>query len=73
MTATDLSENDTTQTETPDKGSETRLAAWIIAAVLVVLAGWAASIAAWGVVGLYIPALALVPVIWIVLLLLVRG
>lgn len=37
------------------------------------LAGWACSVALWGIPGLYIPALMLVPVIWVLLLLISRG
>lgn len=34
---------------------------------------WAAAVMTWGVPAVYLPALALVPVIWIVLLLITRG
>lgn len=45
----------------------------ILLSVAVFLAGWATSIALWGIPGLYIPALALVPVIWVLLILISRG
>lgn len=45
----------------------------ILLSVAVFLAGWATSVALWGVPGLYIPALMLVPVIWAMLLLISRG
>lgn len=45
----------------------------ILISVVVFLAGWATSIVMWGIPGLYIPALALVPVIWVLLLLISRG
>lgn len=37
------------------------------------LVGWAGSVALWGIPGLYVPALALVPVMWVVLLVISRG
>lgn len=46
---------------------------WIFIAVAVFVAFWGASIALFGVPGLYIPALALVPVIYVVLILISRG
>jgi len=52
---------------------DTALAAKLLLAVLVFLAGWATSVALWGIPGLYIPALALVPVIYVVLILISRG
>ena len=45
----------------------------ILLSVAVFLAGWASSVALWGIPGLYIPALALVPVIWVLLLMISRG
>lgn len=45
----------------------------ILLVVLLALLGWAASVAIWGLPGLYIPALAMVPVIWVVLILISRG
>ncbi len=45
----------------------------ILLAVLGFLATWGVSIALWGIPGLYIPALAMVPVIWIALLVISRG
>lgn len=52
---------------------DNRTAAWLIVAVVVFLALWATSVALFGVPGLYIPALALVPVIWALLILVSRG
>lgn len=49
------------------------VAIWLIAAVVVFLALWATSVALFGIPGLYIPALALVPVIWTVLIIISRG
>ncbi|SEL21840.1 hypothetical protein SAMN05443999_104109 [Roseovarius azorensis] len=45
----------------------------ILVSVAIFLAGWATSVALWGIPGLYIPALALVPVIWMLLLMISRG
>lgn len=45
----------------------------IFLGLAVFIAGWATSIALWGIPGLYIPALALVPVMWVLLLLISRG
>lgn len=39
----------------------------------VFVAGWATSVVLWGIPGLYIPALGLVPVIWGLLLMISRG
>ncbi|WP_397541327.1 hypothetical protein [Roseovarius salis] len=73
MTATDLSQPDTQHAKAPSSRGEALLAAKILLTVLVVLAGWATSVMTWGIPGLYIPALAAVPVMWAVLLLIVRG
>ncbi len=45
----------------------------ILLSLAVFIAGWGTSIVLWGIPGLYIPALALVPVMWVVLLLISRG
>lgn len=45
----------------------------ILLGVAIFLAGWVSSVALWGIPGLYIPALALVPVIWVLLLMISRG
>ncbi|SFN57048.1 hypothetical protein SAMN04487859_10531 [Roseovarius lutimaris] len=45
----------------------------ILLGVVIFLALWGGSIALWGVPGLYIPALVMVPVIWVALLLISRG
>ena len=52
---------------------ENVLAAKILLIVLVALAGWGVSIATWGIPGLYLPALALVPVMYLILILISRG
>ncbi|MDF1718205.1 MAG: hypothetical protein P1U75_16240 [Antarcticimicrobium sp.] len=52
---------------------DNRTALWLILAVVVFLALWATSVALFGIPGLYIPALALVPVIWALLIVVSRG
>ena len=51
----------------------TRLEIQILVTVLFVLIGWGMSIATWGVPGLYIPAVALVPVMFVLLVWISRG
>ncbi|MDX2482544.1 MAG: hypothetical protein QNK42_02660 [Pseudodonghicola sp.] len=53
--------------------SDNKAAIWLLVAVVLFLVLWATSVALFGVPGLYIPALALVPVVWIVLILVSRG
>ncbi|MDZ7709534.1 MAG: hypothetical protein U5K36_05200 [Roseovarius sp.] len=60
-----------TRTETRDADTFTTLRILLTVAVLV--AGWATSVALWGIPGLYIPALALVPVAWVMLIVISRG
>ena len=67
---TDITLNDTpARTET----SATRQSALIFAALTVYLALWATAVIQFGVPGLYIPALAKVPVVFGLLLLVTRG
>tara|TARA_Y100001933_G_C18688655_1_gene434086 strand:- start:109 stop:315 length:207 start_codon:yes stop_codon:yes gene_type:complete len=58
--------------QAPAEG-ENATALKILLSVAVFVAGWATSVAIWGIPGLYIPALALVPVIWVALLIISRG
>lgn len=71
MTLSDMSPADLTAAKShdPDEGA----VGPILLSVAVFLAGWATSVLVWGIPGLYIPALALVPVIWVLLLLISRG
>jgi len=68
-----------TQTETASKTrqtapvSERTRDAMILVTVLLALVAWGVSVALWGIPGLYIPALAMVPVIWVVLIIISRG
>lgn len=73
MTATDTQPVSDTQAETTTSTNENRLAAKILVTVLFAVVGWGLSIATWGVPGLYIPALAMVPVMMGLLLLISRG
>jgi hypothetical protein len=52
---------------------ETVLTRKILLTVLAALIGWGLSVAQWGIPGLYIPALAMVPVMYVVLILISRG
>ena len=68
MTATDTQASPKAK---PD--GETATVLRILLSVAVFVAGWATSVALWGIPGLYIPALALVPVAWVMLILISRG
>ncbi|MGH1453614.1 MAG: hypothetical protein ACRBBV_10630 [Paracoccaceae bacterium] len=56
-----------------DAARENRRDAKIILAVLAGALLWGGAFLIWGVPGLYIPALAAVPVIWLLLILISRG
>jgi len=73
MTATDTQPVSDTQAESATPTNENQLAAKILLTVLFAVVGWGLSIATWGVPGLYIPALAMVPVMMGILLLISRG
>jgi fatty acid desaturase len=73
MTATDSQPVTQPQAQTVAAANENRLAAMILVTVLFAVIGWGLSIATWGVPGLYIPALAIVPVMMGILLLISRG
>ncbi|MFB9149321.1 hypothetical protein [Roseovarius ramblicola] len=68
MTATDTHAAPQATTD-----AETITVLRILLSVAVFVAGWATSVALWGVPGLYIPALALVPVAWGMLIVISRG
>ncbi|KAA0912085.1 hypothetical protein [Aquicoccus porphyridii] len=59
--------------EVDDNGDDTALVKKILLALVVILAAWGAAIFKWGVPGLYIPALASVPLIYLVLIIVARG
>ncbi|TDK43179.1 hypothetical protein [Antarcticimicrobium luteum] len=52
---------------------DTRTTVWVLVAVVLFLALWATSVALFGIPGLYIPALALVPVIYLLLITIAWG
>lgn len=56
-----------------DDKAHRKTATILLLGVLAVLAAWAGSVALWGIPGLYIPALILVPVIFIVMMVGSRG
>ena len=56
-----------------DDKSENALAAKIILTVVVLLAAWGVSVFKWGVPGLYLPALAAVPLIYALLITVAKG
>lgn len=72
MTATDITSSDIPAAERSTAGSQTALEAKILVTLLAAVVAWGASVAIWGIPGLYIPALALVPVVWGILLLISR-
>ena len=59
--------------EVDDNGDDTALVKKILLALVVILAAWGAAIFKWGVPGLYIPALASVPLIYLILIIVARG
>ena len=58
---------------TPETKSKRDPATWLWAAIAALVVLWGASIVMFGVPGLYIPAVALVPVIYLALILISRG
>lgn len=70
MTTTDTHARATTYAK---DDAETVTALRVLLSVTVFVTGWATSVALWGIPGLYIPALALVPVMWALLLIISRG
>jgi hypothetical protein len=50
-----------------DTGSDRKAEILLILGTILFLAAWAGSVALWGVPGLYIPALILVPVVYILM------
>jgi fatty acid desaturase len=53
--------------------TEDAVARKILLTLLLALVGWGLAIAQWGIPGLYIPALALVPAMYVLLILISRG
>ena len=69
MTQADITMTDTHHEAATPRGRDAR----ILLAVLVALAAWGGAVATWGLPGLYLPALAMVPVIWTLLIIISRG
>jgi len=65
---------DNHQTDDTDKQKSERKAEIILlVGVLLFIAAWAGSVVLWGIPGLYIPAVMLVPVIYVLMVLGSRG
>ncbi|HEY9038519.1 MAG TPA: hypothetical protein VIN05_06210 [Roseovarius sp.] len=73
MTDVPLTRTDTTLESRKTASSENMVAAKILLTILVALVAWGLCVFIWGVPGLYIPALVLVPVIWIALVTITLG
>lgn len=74
MTLADPATQYTTKSEkTRTPLSEDAIALRVILVVIAALAAWGLAVFTWGLPGLYIPALALVPVVWVALLLISFG
>ena len=63
----------TDTTDVPATKSETALALKLIFTVLVALVAWGLSVFTWGIPGLYLPAVATVPVIYLLLIIVSKG
>ena len=63
----------TDHTNTASATGEAALAVRIIFTVLVALLAWGMSVFTWGIPGLYLPALAMVPVIYLLLIVIAKG
>ncbi len=71
-----MSENEPTgqaHPEPDEDAQDTALAKKIFIALFLIVTVWGAAIFKWGVPGLYIPALASVPLIYLVLIIVARG
>lgn len=71
MTAIDTTPTQTVAAQSDD--TSVSLDTRILIGVLLFIAAWAGSVVTWGIPGLYIPALMLVPLIWIALIIISRG
>lgn len=58
---------------TTDTDAESRTEKRLLLSALFAIALWGLSVFTWGVPGLYIPAVAMVPVMYIILILISRG
>ncbi len=73
MTDAPMTQTDSTTKKQRTASSENVVAAKILLTILVALVAWGLCVFMWGVPGLYVPALVLVPVIWIVLVTITLG
>lgn len=71
MTATDTSQLPHTQSR-PERSEATEVAMTILT-VAVLVAAWATAVVIWGLPGLYIPAVAMVPVMFAALIYIAWG
>ncbi len=72
MTRTQGTAEDT-QIPPSEHSSERSIAVRILLLLGLILSAWGGAIVIWGVPGLYLPALALVPLIWLFLLIISRA
>ncbi len=73
MTDTPMTQTNAAPQEGRFAPAENVVAAKILLTILVALVAWGLCVFFWGVPGLYLPALALVPVIWIALVTITLG
>lgn len=73
MTDATLSETPATPQDRKAASSENVVAAKIIVTIVLALVAWGLCVFFWGIPGLYLPALALVPVVWIALITITLG
>ena len=73
MSITDLTPTLAPEQAPADDAAAPATATAIYAVLAAALLAWGSAIYAFGIPGLYLPALALVPVIWILLLVISRG
>jgi hypothetical protein len=64
---------DDNQTNDGDKKSDRKTELLLLLGVLLFIALWAGSVVIWGIPGLYIPAVILVPLIYLVMVIGTRG
>ncbi len=73
MTDAAMTKTQATPNDRKAESSENAVAAKIIVVILFALVAWGLCIFFWGIPGLYLPAVALVPVIWIALITITLG
>lgn len=73
MTDATTADYETTAAPRVEETTEDALAARILLTILVALVAWGLCIFFWGIPGLYLPAVALVPVVWGALIAITMG